>query len=204
MKLISLTSLIFVVFAAPIVGCNNNPPKQPGNLCMVFQEKPKWYRGAMAAQKTWGLPVAVGMAFVHRESSYVSDAKPPRDKLLWVIPWRRPSSAYGFAQATDDAWDDYKKQTHRIFVERDDLRDALDFIGWYNDRSHRQLGIAKNDSYNLYLAYYVGPTGYARGVWKQQPAVQNYARRVVEREQRYRKQLIGCEKKLKRSRRWFF
>lgn len=204
MKWISLAAFIFIALAFAIVGCSNNPPKQPGNLCKVFQEKPKWYRGAVAAQRTWGLPVAVGMAFVHRESSYVSDAKPPRGKLLWVIPWRRPSSAYGYAQATDEAWEDYKKQTHRLFVERDDLRDALDFIGWYNDRSHRQLGIAKNDSYNLYLAYYVGPTGYSRGVWKQQPAVQNYARRVVEREQRYQKQLNGCAEKLKRSRRWFF
>ncbi len=204
MKWVSLTSLAVVLLGAAIVGCSNNPPKQPGNLCKVFQEKPKWYRGAVTAEKNWGLPVAVGMAFVHRESSYVSDAKPPRGKLLWVIPWRRPSSAYGYAQATDEAWEDYRKQTHRLFVERDDLRDALDFIGWYNDRSHRQLGIAKDDSYNLYLAYYVGPTGYARGVWKKQPAVQNYARRVVEREQRYQKQLNGCAKKLERSRRWFF
>ncbi|MCZ6618955.1 MAG: hypothetical protein O7E57_12570 [Gammaproteobacteria bacterium] len=204
MKWVSLTSLVFIVLAAVIGGCSNNPPNQPGNLCKVFQEKPKWYRGAVNAQKAWGLPVAVGMAFVYRESSYVSDAKPPRGKLLWVIPWRRPSSAYGYAQATDEAWEDYKKQTRRLFVERDDLRDALDFIGWYNDRSHRQLGIAKNDSYNLYLAYYVGPTGYARGVWKNQPSVRNYARRVVERAESYQKQLNGCVKQLERSRRWFF
>ena len=204
MKWVSLTTLMFVVFVVAIVGCSNNPPRQPGNLCKVFQEKPKWYRGAVSAQKTWGLPVSVGMAFVYRESSYIADAKPPRGKLLWVIPWRRPSSAYGYAQATDKAWDDYKKQTRRLFVERDDLKDALDFIGWYNDRSHRHLGIAKDDAYNLYLAYYVGPTGYAKGVWKKQPAVQSYARRVVDRAQSYGKQLNGCAGKLERSRRWFF
>ena len=207
MKFLSFASLLFVTlvvaFSVVVVGCSNNPPRQPDNLCKVFQEKPKWYRGAVKAEKSWGLPVAIGMAFVHRESSYVHDAKPPRGKLLWVIPWRRPSSAYGYAQATDEAWQDYKKQTRRLFVERDDLRDALDFIGWYNDRSHRTLGIAKNDSYNLYLAYYVGPTGYERGVYKNQPAVQSYARRVVQRAQSYSKQINGCARKLQRSRRWF-
>ena len=46
------------------------------------------------------------------------------------------------------------------------MGDALDFIGWYNDTSHRRLGLSKGDAYSLYLAYYSGHGGYARGTWK--------------------------------------
>ncbi|MDH3643853.1 MAG: hypothetical protein OES38_17235 [Gammaproteobacteria bacterium] len=182
-----------------VVGCSSSPPSRPDDICAVFREKSGWYKDARRAQKRWGLPVSVGMAFVHKESAYVADAKPPRGKLLWVIPWRRPSSAYGYAQATDAAWGEYLEETRGMFRERDDLGNALDFIGWYNDRSHRRLGIARNDAYNLYLAYYVGPGGYARGHYRKQPAVQSYARRVSERSQRYAGQLSRCEKKLNRG-----
>ena len=180
---------------------SSSPPSNPDNLCQVFAQKPGWFRGARAAEKTWGLPIPVGMAFVHRESSYIADARPERQKLLWVIPWRRPSSAYGYAQATDEAWSDYLKARGNAFSERDDMRDALDFVGWYNHNTHRRLGIAKNDAYHLYLAYHEGPSGYASGRWRGKANVKRYASIVDARSKRYAAQFQGCEKKLKR-RRW--
>lgn len=173
-------------------GCSSRPPRSPDDLCAVFRERPGWYHDARDAERAWGLPVHVSMAFVHKESSYVSDARPPRGKLLWMIPWRRPSSAYGYAQATNEAWHDYQRSTHRRLADRDDFDDALDFIGWYNHRSSRQLGIPLDDAYHLYLAYYEGPTGYRRGAWRGKPAVQGYARRVADKAARYRAQLAGC------------
>lgn len=95
------------------------------------------------------------------------------------------------------------KATGARFVERDDIGDALDFIGWYNDRSHRKLGIAKTDAYRLYLAYYSGPTGYAKGTWRRDQAVQGYARKVADRTARYAQQLRRCEGRLKKRWRWF-
>ncbi len=192
-------AMVLFVILTGLMTCNSTPPSRPDDICEVFREKSGWYKDARRAQKRWGLPVSVGMAFVHKESAYVAGAKPPRGKILWVIPWRRPSSAYGYAQATDDAWGEYLQETRGFFRERDDLGNALDFIGWYNDRSHRRLGIAKNDAYNLYLAYYVGPGGYARGHHRKQPAVQEYARRVSARSQRYAGQLSRCAKKLNRG-----
>ena len=180
--------LVCLVLAA----CASTPPRQPDDLCDVFDEKRGWYKAARKADKRWRLPVPVGMAFVHRESSYIADAKPPRRKLLGVVPWRRLSSAYGYAQATDEAWQDYLQDTGRWFVDRDDFADALDFIGWYNDRSHRTLGIAKSDAYHLYLAYYTGPTGYRQGVWKKSPTIQGYARKVSDQAARYALQLQRC------------
>lgn len=184
-----------------MTGCTSAPPRDPDNLCRIFAEKPRWYRAARAAEKNWDLPVPVAMAFIHRESSYVSDARPPRGRLLWVIPWRRPSSAYGYAQATDEAWSDYLDDRGGIFSERDDMRDALDFVGWYNHRSHRKLGLSMDDAYSLYLAYYVGPGGYARGTWRRNDHAQRYAGIVARRAERYARQLDGCESRLAR-RRW--
>ncbi len=188
-------SIAAVLTATVALGsCAANPPKQPENVCEVFDEKRGWYKAARKAKKKWGMPVHVGMAFVHRESHYVADAKPPRKRLLGLVPWRRLSSAYGYAQATDEAWQDYEAQTDRWFTDRDDFGDAMDFIGWYNHRSHKRLGIAKSDPYHLYLAYYSGHGGYARGVWKNSPTVQGYARKVQNQASRYAQQLKRCGK----------
>ena len=197
LRIAGLASLLTLVVA--LGSCSANPPQRTGNVCAVFDQKSGWWKAARKAQKKWGMPVHVGMAFMHRESSFVADAKPARKRLIGFIPWTRPSSAYGYAQATNEAWKDYKRDTGRTFVGRADIRDALDFIGWYNDRSHRMLGLSKHDAYSLYLAYYVGPTGFKRGVYKSQPAVQGYARRVADRSYRYTQQLSRCEKKLKRG-----
>lgn len=174
-------------------GCSSAPPQTPEDICAVFEERPAWYEGARAAEKNWGLPVHVGMAFVHKESSYVHDARPPRGTLLWVIPWTRPSSAYGYAQATDAAWRDYRRDTGRFLADRADFDDAMDFIGWYNRRSARQLGIPMTDAYHLYVAYYEGPTGYRRGGWRNNGKVRSYADRVASRAAHYQQQLARCE-----------
>ena len=185
-----------------LAGCATAPPQRPDNLCAVFQEKGSWYKAARKARKKWDLPVPLGMAFIHRESSFRSDARPERRRLFGILPGRRPSSAFGYAQATDEAWADYKKATGARFAERDEIDDALDFIGWYNDRSHRQLGMSKSDAYRLYLAYYSGPTGYAKGTWRNSGAVKSYAQKVADRTARYRDQLKRCEKRL--NKKWWF
>lgn len=175
-----------------LASCASNPPRQVDNICSIFDQKGSWRSSAYKAQRKWGIPVPVSMAFIHRESSYVADAKPPRKRLLGVVPWTRLSSAYGYAQATDEAWQDYKAETDRWFVDRDNFADAIDFIGWYNHRSAKQLGIAKTDAYHLYLAYYSGPTGYRKGTWRHSPAVKGYATKVRNKAAAYQRQLGRC------------
>ena len=158
----------------------------------MFDQKSGWWKAARKAQKKWGMPVHVGMAFMHRESSFVADAKPARKRLIGFIPWTRPSSAYGYAQATDEAWHDYARETDRWFIDRDNFADAMDFIGWYNHRSHRKLGIKKSDAYHLYVAYYTGVNGYRRGGWRQSEKIRGYATKVNRQAERYRQQLTRC------------
>ena len=195
--------LLIILLLALSSGCAVAPPKRPDNLCAIFEEKSSWYKAATQAQRKWGLPVPVGMAFIFKESSFRSDARPKRKRVLWLLPGARPSSAFGYAQATNEAWADYKKAVGARFVERDHIGDALDFIGWYNNRSHKMLGIAKNDAYRLYLAYYTGPTGYAKGAWRGNSAVQGYARKVADRSARYGEQFNRCQGRLTKRWRWF-
>ena len=87
--------LLCTVFALVMLaaGCATAPPQRPDNLCAIFQEKGSWYKAARKARQKWGLPVPLGMAFIHRESSFRSDARPKRQRLLGIVPWRRPSNA---------------------------------------------------------------------------------------------------------------
>ena len=190
-------ALLVALLASLLTGCISTPPRSPNNLCAIFQERPSWYRAAQAAEKRWAISPAVMMAVMYQESSYVADARPPRKRLLWIIPWRRPSSAYGYAQATNETWADYKRATTRRFVDRDDFDDAVDFIGWYMARANRELGIHPTDARRLYLAYHDGIGGYRRGTWQRKGWLQSAAGNVAARAARYRSQLDNC-----RLRRW--
>ena len=183
-------------------GCASQPPARQDNLCAIFAEHPKWFKAAAKSERRWGVPVAVQMAFVQRESSFEARARPPRKKLIGVVPWKRPSSAYGYAQATNGTWDAYQRATRSPFADRNRFADAVDFIGWYNQVSHEKLGIAKSNAELLYLAYHEGQTGYARGSYLKKPEVQRYANSVAQRATHYQTQLNGCRKKLERKRRF--
>jgi hypothetical protein len=178
-------------FVLMLGSCAAGQPKDPNNICYLLKDNRGWYKDAQRARKRWGLPVHVGFAFVHRESTFIANAKPPRKRLLGV-PLGRSSSAFGYAQATDEAWSDYKKSTGGRFVRRSDFGDALDFIGWYNHQSNRRLRIRKNDAYNLYLAYYNGHSGYAKGGWKKSAAIKGYAKKASRQSAIYANQLLRC------------
>ena len=113
------------------------------------------------------------------------------------IPWGRVSSAKGYAQAQDPVWGEYQDERGRLFRSRSDMEDALDFIGWYNHKTWRELGISRSDAYWLYLAYHEGRGGYSRGSWKKKPAVRRTAQRVSETARRYKSQLARCESRFR-------
>ena len=182
--------LAAVVLAA--AGCAKPTPERQSNVCTVFDQYPKWYDHARDSAKKWGTPIHIQMAFVRHESSFRSHAKPPME-WFWFIPLGRPSSAKGYAQAQDPVWGEYRAETGSLFKSRSDMKDALDFIGWYNQKTQRELNIARDDAYNLYLAYHEGRGGYRRGTWKNKPKLQQVAKRVADTAAQYRKQLDRCE-----------
>ena len=176
--------------------CSVPPPERQSDVCQVFEQYPDWYDYARASQRTWGTPVHVLMAFVRHESSFRSHAKPPMRWLLF-IPLGRPSSAKGYAQAQDPVWSEYEAERGSLFRSRSDMEDALDFIGWYNHKTWRELGISRDDAERLYLAYHEGRGGYRRGTWKKKPQVRSVAKRVGRTAGRYRSQLARCESRFR-------
>ncbi len=118
---------------------------------------------------------------------------------MWIFPGRRPSSAFGYAQALDTTWDEYRRDSGNSGADRDDFGDAVDFVAWYCARSSRLAGISKADAYSLYLAYHEGPGGFRRGTYRNKAWLVNTARKVARRAGRYRRQLAGCESSLARG-----
>jgi hypothetical protein len=172
-----------------------DPPANPENICEIFREHPVWYDYANDSRQRWGTPIATQIAFVYYESSFRSHARPPRTLLWGFIPWTRPTTAYGYAQALDPAWREYLQANGEgWFTVRTDMEHALDFVGWYNQLSHRQLGIPFSAPRKLYLAYHEGRGGYARRSFEEKPDVMDLAARVQTRAFRYDNQLKTCEK----------
>ena len=171
-------------------------PNNINDLCRIFDQKNGWLEDwrsdAQRAERKYGVPVPVLMATVRKESAFRHDAKPPRTKLLGFIPWTRASTAYGYSQALDGTWAQYQSETGNWSAKRSDFGDAMDFVGWYHSTTSRKFGVAKDDAYSLYLAYYFGWGGYGRGDWRAKPAMQRYARETEKMAQDYAYQLQDC------------
>jgi hypothetical protein len=172
-------------------------PSQIRNACAIFDQRDGWFnnwrRAAENTERQYGVPVPILMATMYTESGFSPYARPPRTKLLGFIPWTRPSTAYGYSQALDGTWTKYRRETGRWSARRTNFADAIDFIGWYHAKSHAEVGIALNDSYDLYLAYYSGQKGYAQGTWRSNATLQSAARRFTTMAATYQRQLQDCD-----------
>ncbi len=197
-KLIAISLLCIFTFLLPACIGPRKAPEHPDNICKIFRENKKWYKSADASYQRWGTPVPVLMAIIHQESRFQAKIKPPRTTCLCIFPGPRPSSAYGYSQALDSTWEKYKRATGNSGADRDDFDDAVDFIGWYSNLSHRKCGIAKNDAYNLYLAYHEGHGGFLRKTYRKKSWLLKVAGKVKRRSQSYQNQLASCEREFRR------
>ena len=197
----NIFKLIITLFV--ITSCASSPPQNPDNICLIFEEKRSWYKAAIQTQKRWKLPPHVLMAVVYQESSFESNAKPEREKLLGFIPWKRPSSAKGYSQALTDTWDDYKDETGNSRASRKSFKDSADFIGWYASKGYYQ-GFDKNDARSLYLAYHEGYGGFKKKTYRKKQWLIKVADRVQLRSGRYESQYWKCSKELKKKRFFLF
>ncbi|HLT63821.1 MAG TPA: transglycosylase SLT domain-containing protein [Pseudohongiella sp.] len=190
-----------VLMLVALTACVSSRPANPSNVCSMFEERRSWYRAAERTQERWGVPVPVTMAFIYQESAFNARARPARTRLLWVIPWKRPSTARGYAQALSTTWADYQRETGNRFASRQNFADAVDFIGWYNHHSLRRSNIPLNDARNLYLAYHEGHGGYNRGTYQNKGWLLESAAAVERNAQRYAAQYEQCRARL--GRRWW-
>ena len=184
-------------------GCAAYQPPQIDNVCKIFSGNTDWYKDARAVKKRWDMPISVMMAIMRQESSFRPKVRPERPTFLF-IPLPRKSSAYGYAQAQDPAWNDYRRATGNWSHDRDNFADAINFIGWYNHTSHRRLGISKSDPYKQYLAYHEGWGGYAKKSYNKKPQLLKVAKNVKRQTFIYNGQLKKCRPSLdKLVKGWF-
>ncbi len=193
------TLLIAIVLMS---ACSIAPPQNINNVCDMFDEYYDWYLAADEVYEKWRVPQHVTMAFIHQESKFVQDARPPWEWFLWIIPTGRASSAYGYAQALDGTWEEYQEKAENWGADRDDFEDAVDFIGWYNHRSLIRNKINPHDAYSLYLAYHEGQGGFQRKTYLNKPWLLKVAKKVEKRSRMYQHQLNGCKGELEGSRLW--
>ncbi|MGF1544301.1 MAG: hypothetical protein ACFB00_07355 [Parvularculaceae bacterium] len=185
--------------ALTLAACASTPPDDVGNACEIFDDKGGWYRSTRRAERRWGLPKHIQLAIIRQESGFDADAKPDRNRFLFVFPGRRKSSARGYPQAVEGTWELYKRDTGRDGASRRSFSDATDFVSWYGRQSNRRVGTPMTDAYNQYLAYHEGWEGYAGRSYRGKPGLAEAARRVSRTAAVYRRQLEGCEKRLRRG-----
>jgi len=185
-----------------LASCTSAPPEDREDICEIFEEKSGWYDDSRDAQRKWGTSIPVMMSFIYQESRFEARARPPRKKILWVLPGARPASAYGYAQATNETWRAYKQATGSWTSDRNNFEDAIDFVGWYNDQSFRKNQIQKTDAYHLYLAYHEGQGGFSKRSFRKKAWLKEVAKKVANRADLYQRQLNGCEKELQKGWLW--
>jgi hypothetical protein len=195
---------VFLLALLPLflTGCLSTPAVTVNNICTLMDEEVSWYRSVKASEKKYGAPAHVQLAIMYQESHFASDAKPPREKLFGVVPWFRPTTAYGFAQAKDATWDWYQLKTGNYSADRDDFDDAADFVGWYINQSKKRAGINKSDAYNQYLAYHEGHGGFKKKSYQRKPWLMKVARKVDDNAKRYKRQLNQCSAELNSNSIW--
>lgn len=187
--------LCVMILALMLSSCGGGykaPPRDLDNACSIADQRPKYVRAFKATERRWGVPVAVQMATIYQESRFRGDARTPFRYALGIIPMGRQSSAFGYSQALDGTWDDYRRETGHRRAKRDDIRDATDFIGWYMNRSREKNGIALSDAKNQYLAYHEGHSGFSRGSYKSKSWLMRTADEVEARAVLYNSQLSRC------------
>jgi len=181
--------LILSLFLA---SCVTDRSFNTSNICDIFKTNPKWKSYTESTKEKWGVPVSLQLSFIKHESSFQRTARPPRKKVLGIIPGLRASSAYGYSQALDGTWEEYKKATGNSKADRKNFEDASDFIGWYIEGSYRLLKLDKSDVYNHYLAYHEGRGGYQKKSFNKKKWLLEVAKKVERQAKEYSSQIKKC------------
>ena len=186
--------LVLLIFFIP--SCSSIP-NNTSNSCKIFDERYLWYKHTKKVEQKWGTPINVQLAIIKAESDFDWLAKPPRQKLFKIIPFKRPSSSFGYSQAVKGTWEQYKNETGNKLATRARFRDSVDFIGWYTNKSKSILKISFQDAFKQYIAYHEGWGNYKN--YKNNKKVINLAKRVEKQSHLYKKQLLECQSKFNKN-----
>ena len=189
--LIKKSLILFIIF---FISACSSIPKNTSNSCSIFNERYFWYKYAKKSEEKWGTPIYLQLAIIKMESDFNWLAKPPRQKLFKILPYKRQSSSFGYSQAVKGTWKQYKEETGNKFATRTRFKDSVDFIGWYTNKTENILKVPKNDAFKQYIAYHEGWGNFKN--YKGNVKIINLAKRVEKQSNIYKKQLTKCKKSL--------
>ena len=188
---------IFLFLILVLVSACSSIPQNTSNSCSIFDERYLWYKHVKNTEKKWGTPIYIQLAIIKMESNFDWLAKPPRKKLFKIIPFKRPSSSFGYSQAVNGTWEQYKKETGNKLATRARFKDSVDFIGWHTDKTTSILKISKKDAFRQYIAYHEGWGAYKN--YKNNQKVIILAKKVKNQAEKYKSQLKKCQKRLNKN-----
>ena len=191
-----LKSKFIILVVLLLTGCSSIP-NNTANSCSIFSERYLWYKHTKKVEKKWGTPIYIQLAIIKMESDFDWLAKPARQKIFKVIPYKRPSSSFGYSQAVKGTWEQYKKETGNKLATRVRFKDSVDFIGWYTNKSKKILNISKKDAFKQYLAYHEGWGNFK--YYKKNKKVIRLAKKVQKQSNVYKNQLLKCRNLLNKK-----
>ena len=196
-QLVILKKKLFFLFLFFLISACSSIPKNTADGCSIFSERYLWYKYAKKTERKWGTPIYIQLAIIKMESDFDWLAKPERTKIFKVIPYKRPSSSFGYSQAVKGTWKQYKIETGNKFATRTRFKDSVDFIGWYTNKTEKILKISKKDAFRQYIAYHEGWGNYKN--YKNNQKIIILATKVEKQSKKYRIQLKKFEKRLNRK-----
>ena len=191
-----LVNKFIILTLALLTGCSSIP-NNTANSCSIFNERYLWYKHTKKVEEKWGTPIYIQLAIIKMESDFDWLAKPARQKIFKVIPYKRPSSSFGYSQAVKGTWEQYKKETGNKLAIRVRFKDSVDFIGWYTNKTESILKISKNNAFKQYLAYHEGWGNFK--YYKKNKKVIQLAKKVQKQSNIYKNQLSKCKSSLNKN-----
>ena len=191
MKILKINFLLIFLF---LISACSSIPSNTSDSCSIFNERYLWYKYAKKSEQKWGTPIYLQLAIIKMESGFDWLAKPPRQKLFKIVPYKRPSSSFGYSQAVKGTWRQYKTETGNKIATRTRFKDSVDFIGWYTSKTEKILKVSKQDAFKQYIAYHEGWGNYKN--YKNNKKVINLAKKVEKQASIYKKQLSDCKNSL--------
>ena len=190
--MVKKTFFIFILFNYIIISGCIGIPKNQEDACSMIKQKKSWRTALKKTERMWGISPGMQLAFIKTESNFKPTARTQRKYFLGLIPSGRISSAYGYSQALDGTWKEYKKSTGNRYHRRSNFAHSTNFIGWYADKTERLLGISKNNAYLQYLAYHQGQAGFKTGAYKNKKALLKVANKTALNKKKFDRQLKKC------------
>ena len=123
-----IADLILLIFFL-LTACSSIP-NNTANSCSIFDQRYLWYKHTKQVEKKWGTPIHIQLAIIKMESDFDWLAKPARQKIFKVIPYKRPSSSFGYSQAVKGTWEQYKKETGNNLATRVRFKDSVDSVSY--------------------------------------------------------------------------